>query len=239
MCEYEHASIGTSPCGFLRKCQAAGKTPFYIQKMQLEMWKSTQLSCQGRLPDEGPVVGGGGLFEGFYFRAFVQLFCAVAQGWLGGIIVKRFSTVVKNIAKSLSLILTVFSNEIFFWECHDEPLSSTMYLLSVSIFCSTVVFSQLGEDGAKPQAPAVPLPAVSASEHQSSGSGAAAAVELGPAEERQPLVSPGAGFARLLSPGAGFARAFPGQLEAANVTLETLQAAYGAAIAAAKERFQA
>ena len=72
-----------------------------------------------------------------------------------------------------------------------------MYLLSISIFCSTVVFSQLGEDGAKPQAkpavssvgppgpgaPAVPLPAVSASEHQrkksafgpqSSGSGAPA-----------------------------------------------------------------
>merc|ERR1719356_435097 len=138
-----------------------------------------------------------GLFEGFYSRAWVQLLCAILQGWLGGIIVKRFSTVVKNIAKSLSLILTVFSNEILFWECHDEPLSSTMYLLSISIFCSTVVFSQLGEDGARPQAkpavssvgppgpgaPAVPLPAVSASEHQrkksafgpqSSGSGAPA-----------------------------------------------------------------
>jgi hypothetical protein len=187
--------------------KASGKTPFYIQKMQLEMsgvwvsifsaffvpavvqggawdplaakrlwWSSTELTCEGK--EDKITVGGNGLFEGFYGRAFVQLGCAILQGWLGGIIVKRFSTVVKNIAKSLSLILTVFSNEILFWECHDEPLSSTMYLLSISIFCSTVVFSQLGEDGAKPQAkpelavpagpgaPAVPLPAVSASEHQ-------------------------------------------------------------------------
>lgn len=191
--------------------KASGKTPFYIQKMQLEMsgvwvsifsaffvpavvqggawdplaakrlwWKQTELDCKGLddQPNWNTTVGGKGLFEGFYSRAFVQLLCAILQGWLGGIIVKRFSTVVKNIAKSLSLILTVFSNEILFWECHDQPLSSTMYLLSISIFCSTVVFSQLGEDGAKPQAkpelagpagpgaPAVPLPAVSASEHQ-------------------------------------------------------------------------
>ena len=121
--------------------KASGKTPFYIQKMQLEMsgvwvsvfsaffvpavvqggawdplaakrlwWTATELKCEGRIDPK--TVGGNGLFEGFYGRAWVQLSCAILQGWLGGIIVKRFSTVVKNIAKSLSLILTVFSNEI-------------------------------------------------------------------------------------------------------------------------------
>merc|ERR1739848_195915 len=114
--------------------QGGAWDPYSFKKI---WWSSTTLSCQdssGR--DFTLPVGGNGLFEAFDFRAWCQLIVAILQGWLGGIVVKRFSTVVKNIAKSLSLILTVLLNEVFFSKCWDAPLNGLMYLLSISIFCS-------------------------------------------------------------------------------------------------------
>merc|ERR1712232_107530 len=96
-------------------------------------------------------VGGKGLFESWGFPAFCQLLTAIVQAWAGGIIVKKFSTVVKNIAKSVSLVVTVFANEALFKKCWENPLKQRMYLLSISIFLLTMLFSQVDSGEKKPK----------------------------------------------------------------------------------------
>jgi len=89
-------------------------------------------------------VGGRGLFAGFGGVAFVQLSAQIVQSWLGGIVVKSFSTVTKNLAKSSALVLTVCASELTFTVCWAAPMGFTIYLLSVTICVSSLVFSSLG-----------------------------------------------------------------------------------------------
>merc|ERR1712113_611256 len=94
-------------------------------------------------------VGGGGLFEGWLSSPviFCQLLFANLQAWTGGIVVKKFSAVVKNIAKSISLILTVMAGQmtwpIVFKQCYEPPLPLSMYMLAVVVFSATILFAQL------------------------------------------------------------------------------------------------
>jgi hypothetical protein len=155
-----------------RFLKASASTPFYLQKMQMEIsgvwvciasaflvpyvleggawnpsaagklwWRETTLDCEGIGPT---TVGGNGLFAGFSSVAFVQLATQIVQAWLGGIVVKRFSTVAKNLAKSAALVLTVCASELTFAVCWAAPMGVTIYLLSVSICASSLVFSSLG-----------------------------------------------------------------------------------------------
>lgn len=165
-----------------RFMKSSAKTPFYIQKMQMELtgvfaavfmaffgpaviaggawdsakadkmwWTVTPLQCEENYTK---TVGGGGLFENWSMKPVCQLCIAILHAWLGGIIVKKFTTVVKNIAKSVSLIFTVIFNEILF-PIDGEPLRFTMYLLAGLIFCATILFAQLE----KPERPKQPPPA--------------------------------------------------------------------------------
>ena len=152
--------------------KAGASTPFYLQKMQMEIsgvwvciasaflvpavleggawdpnaagklwWRTTQLDCVGSGPR---TVGGKGLFAGFGRVAFVQLSAQIIQSSLGGIVVKRFSTVVKNLAKSSALVLTACASELPFAVCWAAPMGVTIDMLSVTICTSSLVFSTLG-----------------------------------------------------------------------------------------------
>ena len=112
-----------------------------------QWWRKTSVACEWKNQGEGKTgetdVGGEGLFENWGFMSCFALALTIAQNWLGGLVCKKFSTVVKTIAKSFSLILTVFATELFFKECWAVPLHLDDYMVSIIVFCGTVLFSLL------------------------------------------------------------------------------------------------
>lgn len=151
--------------------KAAPRTPFYLQRVQMELsgiwvcifsvffvpavlekgawnpntadklwWRETTVNCTETGPTE---VGGLGLFFGFGPAALVQLFAQLMSTWLAGIVVKRFSTVVKNLTKSVGLAVTVVTSEIHLTDCWAEPLSGQIYIMTAVICLSSLVFSNL------------------------------------------------------------------------------------------------
>merc|ERR1719198_2294698 len=146
----------------------AARTPFYIQKMQMEVtglwvnlvsafamplfehWYHGEGEAEARkmwFREEGK-----GLFHDWGFRACVALLFAMGQAWFGGILCKKFSTVVKTISKSFSLIFTVFTNQLLLSACWAPPLQATMYMHAIVVFCSSVLFAQLPDFAPAPVA---------------------------------------------------------------------------------------
>lgn len=152
--------------------KAEPRTPFYLQRVQMEIsgvwvciasaflvpavleggawdpsradklwWRETTLDCEGVGPT---TVGGRGLFFGFGPAAFAQLSAQIVSTWLAGIVVKRFSTVMKNLTKSVGLALTVVASELAFTDCWAEPLSAQIYIMTALICLSSLAFSNLG-----------------------------------------------------------------------------------------------
>lgn len=99
---------------------------------------------------------GEGFFQGFTGLTLIAIAMDNFLGWMGGIIIKQFSSVVKIIAKCFVLVLMVFCTGTFLKVCQADPLPLNMYSLAFIIGFATVLFATLGADQAAP----APAPAI-------------------------------------------------------------------------------
>jgi len=90
-------------------------------------------------------VGGKGPFMNWTELVIVALILDILVAWMGGIITKRFSTVVRFVCKALVLICTVIGSEIL-----KDPAAGSlplqMYTVALVIFCDTILFSSMKDD---------------------------------------------------------------------------------------------
>eukprot|EP00930_Biecheleria_cincta_P040750 TRINITY_DN27912_c0_g1_i1.p1 TRINITY_DN27912_c0_g1~~TRINITY_DN27912_c0_g1_i1.p1 ORF type:complete len:497 (+),score=57.95 TRINITY_DN27912_c0_g1_i1:129-1619(+) len=103
------------------------KDPFYIKTANLKVGESLAAFVLATLTPGASLHAGKlmtsplSLFEGFDHKTVVLIALLVSDGWLSGLIVKQLSSVVKSIAKCLSLIvlylacLFIFRTETFDW----------------------------------------------------------------------------------------------------------------------------
>lgn len=100
--------------------------PFYTQKVHLEFGglatATAMLFIVGSLssrPEDAfwkqrsvDGVMKAGLFVGWSFKTAAALTAAVLQSWLGGLVSKRLSTVVRSVAQCLSLLIIYFFGDL-------------------------------------------------------------------------------------------------------------------------------
>lgn len=115
--------IGSLMC---EKIMKARPYPFYTQKVHLEFGglatATAMLFIVGSLssrPEDAfwkqrsvDGVMKAGLFVGWSFKTAAALTAAVLQSWLGGLVSKRLSTVVRSVAQCLSLLIIYFFGDL-------------------------------------------------------------------------------------------------------------------------------
>lgn len=115
--------IGSLMC---EKIMKARPYPFYTQKVHLEFGglatATAMLFIVGSLssrPEDAfwkqrsvDGVMEAGLFVGWSFKTAAALTAAVLQSWLGGLVSKRLSTVVRSVAQCLSLLIIYFFGDL-------------------------------------------------------------------------------------------------------------------------------
>lgn len=107
---------------------------------------------------------GEGFFQGFSALTSVAIVLDMTLSWMGGIIVKHFSSLVKLIAKCFVLLLTVFCSGTFLKACQADPLPMTMYSLAFVIISATLLFATMPKDRTDRATPASVPPAALARE---------------------------------------------------------------------------
>lgn len=141
--------IGSLVCEKIMKAQ---RRPFYTQKVHLETGglatSIAMLFVAGYASNEDADafwkrrdVGNGvmlsGIFVGWSFRTVLALTVTVLQSWLGGLVSKRLSTVVRSVAQCLSLLIIYFVGDLilkgltFDWV---EGAAAVVVALSVQVF---------------------------------------------------------------------------------------------------------
>jgi len=122
-----------------------------MKSQSKKWWTSTEFPVKGNCPgaeerggDWFSSVGGKGLFVNWWaFAPFMQLFFAILQGWMGGIIVKRLSSVVKSLAKSISLVLTFSFQQALLSPCYQPDAPHLLLFLATVVMCSSILFSRI------------------------------------------------------------------------------------------------
>eukprot|EP00928_Gymnodinium_smaydae_P030043 TRINITY_DN2244_c0_g2_i2.p2 TRINITY_DN2244_c0_g2~~TRINITY_DN2244_c0_g2_i2.p2 ORF type:complete len:234 (+),score=37.20 TRINITY_DN2244_c0_g2_i2:942-1643(+) len=86
----------------------------------------------------------GAVFFGGYSRwTFLAISIDMLLAWMGGLIVKQFSSVVKIIAKCFVVVLTIFLEGTFLKKCHAPPLPLPMFALAFIIATTTILFATM------------------------------------------------------------------------------------------------
>ncbi|CAJ1397035.1 unnamed protein product [Effrenium voratum] len=140
--------IGSLMC---EKIMKARPYPFYTQKVHLEFGglatASIMLFVVGSLSPhpadafwkERDVDGQmeAGLFVGWSFKTFAALLGSVLQSWLGGLVSKRLSTVVRSVAQCLSLLIIYFFGDLVLKKLEFDWIvgaAAIIVALSVQVF---------------------------------------------------------------------------------------------------------
>jgi len=139
------------------KVMKAGSSPFYIQKVHLEVGglvsAVTMLfisGCLSERPNDAfwkkRDVGGGhmesGIFVAWDGKIVLVLVATVLQSWLGGLVAKRLSTVVRAVAQCLSLLLIYFVGDLVLKHIpFDWPVGSMAIVVALTV----QVFSLAGK----------------------------------------------------------------------------------------------
>jgi drug/metabolite transporter (DMT)-like permease len=161
-----------------RLMKNAASTPFSTQKVQMEMTgfpvaiamsfivpvlidaKGGKAIWWTKNEAEG---SGEGFFQGYNRLTFIAIAIDTAMSWMGGILVKQFSSVVKIIAKCFVLLLTVLCTGTFMKACQADPLPMTMYSLAFIIAAATLLFAAMPKV-APPQSADRPIIGIQASQ---------------------------------------------------------------------------
>jgi len=140
----------------------AGASPFYVQKVHLEV--GGLLSAVAMLFISGVLskrpndafwkkrdIGGGrmesGIFVAWDAKIVLVLVAQVVQSWLGGLVAKRLSTVVRAVAQCLSLLLIYFVGDLVLKHvAFDWPVGS----MALAVALTVQVFSLAGKPRASP-----------------------------------------------------------------------------------------
>lgn len=96
---------------------------------QAVWWTKTQVEGSGE-----------GFFQGYTALTFIAIALDIIAAWMGGIIVKHFSSLVKVMSKCFVLLLTVLSSGTFLKPCQADPLPIAMYSLAFIITSATFFF---------------------------------------------------------------------------------------------------
>jgi len=83
---------------------------------------------------------GEGFFQGYNTLTLIAIALDIVAAWMGGIIVKHFSSLVKVMSKCFVLLLTVLSSGTFLKPCQADPLPITMYSLAFIITSAAFFF---------------------------------------------------------------------------------------------------
>lgn len=86
---------------------------------------------------------GEGFFQGYTYLTLIAIALDILLSWMGGIIIKQLSTLVKSLAKSSSMLLTVICTGTFLKPCQADPLPITMYSLAFVVAAGTVLFTTM------------------------------------------------------------------------------------------------
>jgi drug/metabolite transporter (DMT)-like permease len=139
------------------------KAPFFVQKAQMETTGfPVAIMMSFLVPQfidnrDGAAVwwtenenpeSGSGFFRGYRYMTLVAIGIDITLSWMGGIVVKQFSSVVKIIAKCFVVLLIVWLSGTIPWpgvlkECHADPVSIPMYSLAFSIALATILFATM------------------------------------------------------------------------------------------------
>lgn len=98
--------IGSLMC---EKIMKARPYPFYTQKVGVLSSRPQDAFWKDREVDGKPEAG---LFVGWSFKTVAALTAGVFQSWLGGLVSKRLSTVVRSVAQCLSLLIVYFFGDL-------------------------------------------------------------------------------------------------------------------------------
>ncbi|KAF4749836.1 hypothetical protein FOZ62_022682, partial [Perkinsus olseni] len=124
---------------YSEKCiKAGGNAPFYHQKAMLSL---ASCLCVGLLMGMAPVIDGDAnrkwnhLFDHWDERTVVALVSWTLSSWTAGIVVKRLSVVLKNVAQCVAILITYFATNIFL--LNEIPSFATV-LLACAVLQSSV-----------------------------------------------------------------------------------------------------
>ncbi|KAF4752138.1 hypothetical protein FOZ63_008573, partial [Perkinsus olseni] len=126
---------------YSEKCiKAGGNAPFYHQKAMLSL---ASCLCVGLLLGMAPVIDGDAtrklnhLFDHWDERTVVALVSWTLSSWTAGIVVKRLSVVLKNVAQCVAILITYFATNIFL--LNEIPSFATV-LLACAVLQSSVMY---------------------------------------------------------------------------------------------------
>jgi len=102
-----------------------------------------------------------GFFQGYSWKTGMAISIDIVVAWMGGIIVKHFSTVVKVIAKSFVLLLIVFISGAIWKPCQADSLPMSMWNLAFILTFAVILFVQMPKPK-QAQSPTLVAPIVSA-----------------------------------------------------------------------------
>ncbi|KAF4672215.1 hypothetical protein FOL46_009292 [Perkinsus olseni] len=126
---------------YSEKCiKAGGNAPFYHQKAMLSL---ASCLCVGLLLGMAPVIDGDAtrkldhLFDHWDGRTVVALVSWTLSSWTAGIVVKRLSVVLKNVAQCVAILITYFATNIFL--LNEIPSFATV-LLACAVLQSSVMY---------------------------------------------------------------------------------------------------
>eukprot|EP00928_Gymnodinium_smaydae_P063590 TRINITY_DN47121_c0_g1_i1.p1 TRINITY_DN47121_c0_g1~~TRINITY_DN47121_c0_g1_i1.p1 ORF type:complete len:504 (-),score=80.45 TRINITY_DN47121_c0_g1_i1:345-1814(-) len=105
--------------------------------------------------DNGVEGSGAGYFQGFTLMTVFVVSIHLLLAWMGGLITKQFSTVVKIIAKCGAMILTIVFDGTVIKPCHADPVPLAMYAIALIIAFDTALLSFLPKPK-KVEAPLLP-----------------------------------------------------------------------------------
>jgi hypothetical protein len=113
--------------------------PFYTQKVQLSLGScvsSVLLIIVNKIfnfepSDQAGGSAGSGYFKNWELRTWVTLVHLTLVGWVAGLLVKRLSSVVKNLAQSVSSLATFFLSVSLFRQSAEFPVALVLVALCV------------------------------------------------------------------------------------------------------------
>jgi len=170
-------------------------SPFYIQKVQLEvggMITATVMLFVSGLVSNRPTdafwkdrdIGGGtvdhGVFVAWDAKITLALVVSLLQSWLGGLVAKQLSTVIRAVAQCLSLLLIYFVGDLVLKKVpFDWPQGTTAVVVALTV----QVFSQARPPSRPPDVEVEPPPedeSAPEDESESEGAGEVAGSSAGP-----------------------------------------------------------
>lgn len=134
--------------------QGGPEGPFYVQKCQQELSSlffvlgmSVLVPTYLDKPEDPSTMmwwssTGKGFFQNWEVVTFMSLAINTLHSWIGGLIIKQFSSLVKDIVKSLSMVSTVIMTAIVF-EGGLSYLPMSIYSLAIVVFLTSIIFGNL------------------------------------------------------------------------------------------------